>query len=120
MSELKLGRATRPVNVDDFDSLYGARVEGLIFYERTLGGKVIELAKQPFAMNRQPMPEGMSERRVAAVRIDDHDDKVYVLSYEVVPEHVRKAEALIASAREKLTEEEFNAVRAAKDVSWNV
>jgi hypothetical protein len=117
MSELKLGRATRPVNVDDFDSLYGARVEGLIFYERTLGGKVIELAKQPFG---QPMPEGMSERRVAAVRIDDHDDKVYVLSYEVVPEHVRRTEALIASAREKLTEEEFNAVRAAKDVSWNV
>jgi len=115
MSGLKLGRATRPVNVDDFDSVYGARIEGLIFYERTVGGKVIELAKQPFG---QPMPEGMIERRVAAVQIDDH--KVYVLAYEVIPEHERKAEALIASAREKLTEEEFNAVRAAKDASWNV
>lgn len=117
MSELKLGRATRPVNIDDFDSVYGARIEGLIFYERTIGGKVVEVAKQPFG---QPMPEGTIERRVAAVRIDDHDDKVYVLAYEVIPEHERKAEALIASAREKLTEEEFNAVRAAKDASWNV
>mgnify|MGYP000959055146 FL=1 len=76
---------------------------------------MVDVAKQPF---EQPMPEGMTERRVAAVQIDGH--KVYVLAYEVIPEHERKAEALIASAREKLTEEEFNAVRAAKNASWNV
>ena len=68
-SELKLGRATRPVNVDDVDSLYGARIEELFLYERTVDREVIELAKQPFG---QPMPEGMIERRVAAVQIDGH------------------------------------------------
>ena len=56
---------------------------------------------------------------MACVQIDAVN-KLFVLAYEVIPEHERKAEALIASARAKLTEEEFNAVRAAKDAAWNV
>lgn len=117
MSELKLGPATRPIQIEKFSDLYGARIETSVRYERSTADGIVEFSDRPYGAGK---PVGMVERRVACVKIDDLDDKVFVLAYEIVPEHERRAEALLASARAKLTEEEFNAVRSSRDASWNV
>lgn len=116
MSELKLGPLVRDAKAEDVDNMYGETAEGFVLYERVQGGEVVELSKKPFP---RPLVDS-TERRVAAVRFDNNDDHVFVLAYKVIPEHQRRAEALLASARAKLTEEEFRAVQAARDASWNV
>ena len=111
MNELKLGPATRPARMDLFDSLYGHSVEGLILYERRVDGVIVEHGSTPFD---GLLPEGMVEQRVAAIKLDDRGG-VYVIAYEIIPDHERRTEALLASARAKLTEEEFDAVRSSRD-----
>lgn len=112
MNELKLGRPTRPVQIEKFDELYGVRVETSIRYERSNADGIVEFSDRPYGEGK---PKGMIERRVACVKIDNLDDKVFVLAYEIIPDHERRTEALLASARAKLTEEEFDAVRSSRD-----
>lgn len=114
MSELKLGPATRPVQIEKFGDIYDAHVETEICYERSTADGIIEFADTPYGQGK---PAGLIERRVACVKIDA---KVFVLAYEIIPEHERRATALLASARAKLTPEEFDAVVMSKNASWNV
>jgi hypothetical protein len=117
VSELKLGPATRPIQIEKFSDLYGARIETSVRYERSTADGVIEFADTPYGQGK---PVGLIERRVACVKIDDCDDKVFVLAYEIIPEHERRSVALLASARAKLTPEEFDAVMMSRNASWNV
>lgn len=106
MSELKLGPVTRPADSDAFDSMvFDVRVEGFDLYERSVNGVVVALDNNPSTA----LPDGMTERKVAAFRVNG--ERTYVVAYEVIPEEERRTAALIASAKAKLTPEEFHAVQ---------
>lgn len=98
-------KATRELTRDSFDDIYGQHVEGVTLLEYSKDGVVVDVLKQTLP---HPLPEGYVERWVHGIEYNGH---TYVVAYEVVPESERLREALILSARSKLTNDEYEALR---------
>lgn len=110
MSELlSNGPATRPVIYRDAAAnMTGETVEDCLYLHEFSKDGVVQEVQTKAAHS---ITEGFTERRVVAVKIRD---RIYVLAYEVLSAEERRVEALVLSARNKLTPDEFDAVRSSK------
>lgn len=94
----------RITDANDVDSRWDVTVRASDVYEYTVRSRVVQITDEPL---QKPLPQDYTEEKRVALEVDGTR---YVIDYEVIPAQEVKRQALLVSAREKLTEEEFNAV----------
>lgn len=104
MQELKLGPATKPVDFDICYDTYSARLSTEEVYEiRNEIGEVTDFCTRSVTS----LNPGYTAHKRFVISLDNHK---FVVDYEIIPDAERRRAALLASAKSKLTDEEWHAV----------
>lgn len=103
---------TREINIDMLDSLSYARVETLMINEYSVNGVVVRATEDVDADAEEQVMLGRA-KKARRVAIAVHD-RIYVLAYEAMTGDELEQRDLLASAKAKLSDAEYDAVRRAK------